>query len=299
MADKEIIKKVKYSSIAVGLVKRNELNPLAIFGSGFIIDKSGIIATAEHVFAACKIAKQFLKSKKNITADTAIFRSVPHVSGIFLDAAVITDLKKITYVNKKANFPLTIIDLGFGKMVKPISDCVPLEIDSKLPDITDEIAVCGFPSGDFTFDLEGKRMGLRYSPLFQRGNISGFMPYDDAPEPYGIQTDIIGVGGSSGSPIINSTNGKVIGIAQQVILATTEVETAIKIDEQESKTYSGFGYAKVGQVYGLSNIVLNPIVKQVLNYYKTGKIDDFKIKASGLDFAPPIIDTVPASEIDP
>ena len=289
MINKELVKKVKHSCVALGLVQRNDSKPLAIYGSGFIIDDSGIIATADHVLDACKTAKNFLKLKKKITVDTAIFRSTPHSSGMYLDTAVLTNLKKITYVHKKESFPLNVIDLGFGKMLKPISDCIPLEMDSKLLNVTDEVGICGFPSGDFTFDLVGKRMGLRYSPLFQIGRISGFMPYDDAPEPYGIQTDIIGVGGSSGSPIINTINGKVIGIAQQVIPATAEVEIN---DKTNNQTLSGFGHAKIGQVYGLNNIVLTQIMDKILEYYKTGKIVDFKIKASGLEFTQPITDTV-------
>lgn len=74
------------------------------------------------------------------------------------------------------------------------------------------------------------------------------LPFDDAKSPFGIQTDIIGVGGSSGSPIINPNNGKIIGIAQQVIPADVEV----KIQNYElNKELHGFGMAKIGQVYGI------------------------------------------------
>ena len=41
--------------------------------------------------------------------------------------------------------------------------------------------------------------------------------------PWGIQTDIVAIGGSSGSPIIDPNDGEVIGMAQQVISTMTTV----------------------------------------------------------------------------
>lgn len=281
MVEKEVIRKIKRATVAVGLVKRNDAQPLVIYGSGFVVDSNGVIATADHVLNACKMGKVFHKKKYNIETDYAIFRSIHNSTEFSFDTAVIGDLKNITYSKKLDKFPLNVIDLGFGKMLSPIPDCIPLDVDSENLNIFDEVAICGFPSGEFTLDLEGERMGVRYSPLFQIGRISGLLPFDDANDPYGIQTDIIGVGGSSGSPIINPKNGKIIGIAQQVIPATVEVDT---FDEGLSKNKKRFGFAKIGQVYGLSNSVLITIVNTIKKYYRGEKIDEFKIHASGLNF---------------
>ena len=38
----------------------------------------------------------------------------------------------------------------------------------------------------------------------QSGRIAGLMPHDESPKPWGIQTDIVAVGGSGGSPILRS-----------------------------------------------------------------------------------------------
>ena len=280
MVSKETIRNVKQSTVAVGLVERDNPKPLVIYGSGFIIDDNGVIATAEHVLEACRTARKFHKNR-GIETDYAIFRPIHSESEFNFDVAVIGDLKNITNVERSNNFPLNVIDLGFGKMFSPIEDCKPLEIDSDAPNIFDDIAMCGFPSGDFTLDMEGQRMGIRYSPLFQFGKISGLLPFDDAKSPYGIQTDIIGVGGSSGSPIINPKNSKIIGIAQQVIPADVEVRIPnTKLNEE----LSAFGMAKIGQVYGISNSTLRPIIEAIKNYYRYGTLKDVKIHASGLDF---------------
>jgi S1-C subfamily serine protease len=65
-----------------------------------------------------------------------------------------------------------------------------------------------------------KRHGLRLTPLMQFGHISGFLPTDEAWYPYALQTDIIGTGGSSGSPIVDPYDGKVVGISQNVIISS-------------------------------------------------------------------------------
>lgn len=46
MVSKETIRHVKQSTVAVGLVERDNPKPLVIYGSGFIIDDNGVIATA-------------------------------------------------------------------------------------------------------------------------------------------------------------------------------------------------------------------------------------------------------------
>lgn len=279
LVNREAIRIVKRSSLAVGLVRRNEPKPFVIAGSGFIIDKAGYIVTANHVLDYCKKIKNSYKTQ-NVETDYAIFRTISKSSGLDIDTAVIADLKKISFTKKNSKFSLNVIDLGFGKMLSPIPDCDPLEISNTHLELYNEVAICGYPSGDFTLDFEGQRMGLRFSPNFQKGLITGYMPFDDAPNPYGIQTDIIGVGGSSGSPLFDPNDGKVVGIAQQVIPATTEVD--IKLDSE--KILKGYGWAKTGQVYGVTNTVLGDIITAIRRTYNGEEVDELAIHASGLDF---------------
>lgn len=281
MVNRDMIKKVKQSTVAVGLVQRNSAIPLTIYGSGFIIDDNGTIATAHHVLEYCKKTKKLLKDTKNFDADYAIFRPMLTTSEVAIDTAVISDLKKMTLTKKSKNFSLNILDIGFGKMLSPIPDCIPLELGSIKPDMTDEVAMCGFPAGDYSLDLQGKRMGQRFSPTFQTGKVSGLLPFDDAPDPYGIQTDIIGVGGSSGSPILDSNDGTVIGIAQQVLPASVEVSVK---DELNKKQMKGVGIATIGQVYGISHNVLYDIIKNIKKFYRGEKIEELVIHATGFEF---------------
>ncbi|PIN69704.1 hypothetical protein COV93_04395, partial [Candidatus Woesearchaeota archaeon CG11_big_fil_rev_8_21_14_0_20_43_8] len=102
----DVVRKIKSSTLAIGLVERNDPKPLAVYGSGFIIDDTGLIATAEHVFDACKQVKKSLKSSKNIDVDYAVFRVLHTEDGASIDTAVIGNLKKITFGKKDPLFPL-------------------------------------------------------------------------------------------------------------------------------------------------------------------------------------------------
>jgi hypothetical protein len=49
-------------------------------------------------------------------------------------------------------------------------------------------------------------------------------PHDESSKPWGIQTDIVTVGGSSGSPILDPSSREVISMAQHVIATITTVD---------------------------------------------------------------------------
>jgi len=143
-----------------------------------------------------------------------------------------------------------------------------------------EVAICGYPAGEHSLDIKGKGMGMRFSPVIQVGRIGGLLPFDDAPDPYGIQTDIIGVGGSSGSPLLDPNDGNVIGIAQRVLPADVEVN----FTDFKNMKAKGFGNAKIGQVYGLTNYIIHPATIAVLQYFKTRQHTHFKVNTTGLNF---------------
>lgn len=88
----------------------------------------------------------------------------------------------------------------------------------------------------------------RFSPLVQFGQVTAYMPMDVIAIPYGVQTNIVGTGGSSGSPIIELVSGKVIGIVQEVLMSgvtgkldriQTSSTSSMKIPTVETTTNVG------------------------------------------------------------
>jgi hypothetical protein len=129
---------------------------------------------------------------------------------------------------------------------------------------------------DLSFSIkdESKISSTRFSPVLQFGRISGLMPLDVSPDPYGIQTDIIGTGGSSGSPIVDKLDGKVIGIAQRVLPSNT----ITIIDQKEI-----YGTAKIGLVYGITNHVIYDLPKKTKDFFEKGIKIDINFASTGFD----------------
>ena len=280
MISHDIIRKIKQATVAIGVAEKGSLKLLSIHGSGFIVDKNGIILTAKHVFEACSIFREHYLHRK-INTEIAIFRPIYESNTLDFDRGVIHEIKSVNYTGNEKNFRMISIDLAFGKMKKPFPDFNPLSIkEPQTLKILDEVAVCGYPAGEDSLDIRGKRIGLRFSSIFQMGRIAGLLPFDDAPNPYGIQTDIIGVGGSSGSPLVDPNDGSVIGIAQKVLPAGIEVDISDNVEEKKIK----YGTATIGQIYGLTNHILRPASDAVRQYYSGQIIKNFTVNATGLDF---------------
>jgi hypothetical protein len=107
------------------------------------------------------------------------------------------------------------------------------------------------------------------SPVFQFGRIAGLFPTDDNPNPWGIQTDIIAMGGSSGSPIVNPNSGEVLGMAQDVIATMTTVDRyGMPPSLYELTKGPLYGIAPIGLAYGVSNQILSMLPSVAKNYFE-------------------------------
>lgn len=282
MVNRDRISDIKRATVGIGLVKTDTLDLVEVYGTGFMIDKNGIFLTAKHVMEGCRVSQEFFEKKKKVTTSIAVFRAKHDNVKLDLDTGIVKDTRTITYQKVSDYFPIFDIDLVFGKLVKPYPelDAIAIEEPGEMS-LLDEIAVCGFPSGKQSLDPKGEKGLQRFSPSFQTGRIGGFLPFDDAPKPYGIQTDIIGVGGSSGSPIVDPNDGRVLGIAQRVLTADVKVDV---YDFKNERNLQGFGTAKVGQIFGLSNHILYPASIAVRKQFLGEKVDNIGIEVTGLSF---------------
>jgi hypothetical protein len=102
------------------------------------------------------------------------------------------------------------------------------------------------------------------------------MPYDDADIPYGIQTDIIGTGGSSGSPIVNM-NGELLGIAQRVLPAEV-----MKSGSESQEGDEGEVTAKIGITYGLVNHYFPEMLSSAREFFDKGTAPRLNFNYTGL-----------------
>lgn len=247
--------------MAIGLRTLEDPKPIEIVGSGFIFDSKGYVMTAGHVLLECqRLQKEY---KENGIKAAIVAYKTEYLSKNDIDLRPIV-FEKLTVEILNKIIPDSAapenMDIGYGKL-KGNHDFDFLEIGPSPNNVSDEILLCGYPGGFQTFSMnKSKDIGIRFSPVLQYGRISGFMPNDEDPINYGIQTDIVGTEGSSGSPIINQKDCKVIGLAQSVLYSYFQTD---------DKTLSG--KAKIGLVWGTSNLILSVVANAVKVYFETGE----------------------------
>ena len=262
--DISLIQKIKSAVVGIGLIDikkdpgKGDFEIIA--GSGFIIDKVGVFITATHVIAnLLSKRKEFAEGGKQ--TQLSLFHFKEETGHLFCRIMPFEEPGYITgtHIKSKEKYDL---DIAVGKVFDSIGNLPYLEIANKPTlNIFDEIFVCGYPGGKTTLNLKIGSLEGRTAPLIQYGRISGFIPTDNAEKPYGIQTDIIGTGGSSGSPIIEVKTGRVVGISQNVIGGNVFRKT--------EKGYSSFGITNVGMIYGVSSHALSE-VSSIVDALKKG-----------------------------
>lgn len=185
----------------------------------------------------------------------------------------ITESIRLPPIKEVAGFTGSIdLDIGVGKLDRPSDNFLTIKEPCQL-ELYDEIVICGYPSGKLSLMLykNGDGEGIRLSPIIQSGRIAGLMPHDESPKPWGIQTDIVAVGGSSGSPILDPSSREVIGMAQQVIATMTTVDKeGMPPNLYELTKGPLYGVAPMGLAYGVTNQILSLLPNISKDYFDGG-----------------------------
>jgi len=245
--------------MVLGIRKKGNKFVDEIHGTGFTVDPEGYVLTADHVVIGINHRLKELNKKKDDYEMVASFLLYKEKN----KASVIT-----TPVKEKVGLVLEIKELGdylpkdhdiaicriFGKWKN--LPFLKLQKPSILKIIQD-VCICGYPRGEGTLNIFDKQFGIRSSPVIQFGKIASLMPNDRTTRPIGMITDIIGVGGSSGSPIVNADTGEVLGIAQHIVPATV-------LD----KLLKPIGNANMGLTWGITLYFLQEGIYRMIESMK-------------------------------
>lgn len=265
--DQVMLRRIKFSTVGIG-VHNYTKNEIHLVGSGFYYDTRGYLITAGHVLKSVERINQLLKNRDQKVKNISINLNIVDNDKMTVEE---DEIELILYpVNSKYQVDPTrplIFDIGIGK-IKPTRKKYPFLKIRKAQEVTrqepgelgEAVAICGYPAGEESFSFKiGLYMGFRFSPIMQFGRVASYLPFDDSLH-YGIQTDILSTGGSSGSPIVSLATGEVVGVSQKIIPSYVSVKVPEKAQKRVRMPPQLEGYAKVGIVYGDSFNMISDIV---------------------------------------
>jgi trypsin-like peptidase len=272
-----LLNRVKASTVAIGLLNKDTKEVISTFGTGFFLGGKYIVSSA-HVFSQCLNYNSLYKEKNNsFEGIYSAFRIFRRGQKLDLDTYRISESIRLPPVKEVAGFNGSIdLDIGLGKLDRTSDSFLPIKEPGRL-ELYHDIAMCGYPSGRLSLILYRNEdgVGMHLNPIIQFGHIAGLMPHDESSSPWGIQTDIVAIGGSSGSPIIDPSDGEVIGMAQQVISTMTTVyKEGMPTNLYKLTKGPLYGVAPLGLAYGVSNMILSLLPNISKNYFERGHPPD-------------------------
>lgn len=206
-----------------------------IFGTGFIVHESGIVATNRHVIEAFRQVPRHPTSGESALA-VAMF--VPDArdnqKGQRLLLVQVRDFVVLSSFSSSGDwFGAQLPDLGFVRV--KVRDVPALELATEdfylRPGM--DIATAGFPLGDVPLTMFGHNIN-QIMPMLRRGIVSSVFPFTGAPQPHGFTIDVMQQGGSSGSPIFRCDSPLVVGmmssgLTQPAMAQSSEIDIALRL----------------------------------------------------------------------
>lgn len=183
-----------------------------IIGTGFVVDRDGIVVTNRHVIEA--LQKLPRHPVTGAGSDIAIVWSKPEVVGEGHTLPILfVEIKGYSSITSfSSNGPYygeDLPDLGFVQLKVRGIPALPLADEPYILRQGIEVATAGFPLGTDSLIPYGKVSQL--TPLLRRGVVSSLLPFP-CPHPHGFTMDIMSQGGASGSPVFLTDAPRVVGM---------------------------------------------------------------------------------------
>jgi S1-C subfamily serine protease len=280
-----IARRIKFSTVAIG-IRNYTKNFVDIIGSGFYYDTRGYLFSAGHVLRSARKIQTSYRLKNHESEIVAINNHIRDGNKVTVEADKIEfdDILLPSIPTQIQNPTAPVIpDLGIAKVQKqrdqyPFLKIRTTDVLEKPIDMGEEVVLCGYPAGEQSLSLQvTKDVGLRFSPVMQFGHIAALLPSDDS-IPYGLQTDILSTGGSSGSAIVSVETGEVLAIAQKIIVTYAGVDVPEKAQKKARLPEQLSGFAHVGIVWGDSFNMFSDVVNMTEDDFSKG-INGFSKKS--------------------
>lgn len=195
------------SRLSVGSAKPPDFP--AIFGTGFLVDSSGLAATNRHVI---EVFTQLRPDPRTGQSALAAVLFSPEVKGtawqmLLVDVLAWNALAEFSSSDKW--YGMTVPDIGFVQLGVRDVPILSLATEDFYVRVGMEIATIGYPMGNLPMTALGKLN--QASPFIRHGIVSSLFPCPTA-FPHGFTIDVMQQGGSSGSPVMRASDGLVVGM---------------------------------------------------------------------------------------
>jgi hypothetical protein len=220
------------SKVARTPVGKTPLFP-TIFGTGFFVNSTGIAVTNRHVV---EVFSQIPRNPKTGEAGFAaiLFLPGPTEANRHSWQMLVVDIREwyalSSFTSSDRWYGQTIPDIGFVQLGVQDVQSLTLATEEFYLRVGMDIATVGYPMGTLPLTALGKLNQV--SPFLRRGIVSSVFPFP-APLPHGFTIDIMQQGGSSGSPIFNCDDCRVVGM-----MSSSVPEVRVAQSEQATLAYS-------------------------------------------------------------
>ncbi len=219
MIDRDLIKRAQSAVVPIGYYLSSGKEPKWL-GTGFLIGNESSALTCLHI-----VDKRPLQIGNEEELSIWLFWNVKnqcHKMRFPIKEARAGELQKVeaTYVGK-ARPDAAYLKLDISQWKNSYGDSpmpfLPIEDQITSVEVGDEIIVVGYPAPHFLIEQKGGAPNV-LEPIVQFGRIAGILPASISPAPHLLALDIVSTYGSSGSPVIRVSDGKVIGISCEILL---------------------------------------------------------------------------------
>jgi S1-C subfamily serine protease len=190
-----------------------------IFGTGFIASRNGIVVTNRHVVDVFDQVPNHPRTRESSLAAIMWFPGEREADRhawqmLTIDVNASNVLGEFTSIDEW--FGNAVPDIGFVQLKVREIGCLDLASEDFYVKVGMPIATLGYPMGSLPLSVLGGRLH-QLTPFIRQGIVSSVFPFPGA-RPHGFTIDIMQQGGSSGSPILNPENGKVVGMMSSGVL---------------------------------------------------------------------------------
>jgi S1-C subfamily serine protease len=204
------------SPCVVGFISKTQVLPVRqqpifpeIFGTGFLINDSGLVATNRHVVEVFDQIGGHPQTGEFAGAALLFLVEADKHGCQMLNIGVKSWGAINSFSSSTEWYGQTVPDIGFVQLEVRETLFLELADEDFYLRAGMEIATIGYPLGTVPLTLHGKISQV--GPFIRRGIVSSVYPFT-TPRPHGFTIDIMQQGGSSGSPIFAADNPKVVGM---------------------------------------------------------------------------------------